>query len=224
MEFQMRNKTFISSMVGVAAAVAVAGSAHAVVVGTTLNTLSPASAMVANDSNSSGTASGGLLPLLYGISNSTEETVTISGGTVTMTATNASSSLSSFQARRSSVDVDLSAYSSGGIRFDYSAALAPSLAVKILVFTGSVAKTYTASPINEPMSATGFTLNWADFSDGSTSLSANLSYLTNVRYVQVDANGFGSSISFSNLEVVPAPGALALLGVAGIVGARRRRA
>jgi hypothetical protein len=223
MEFQMRNKTFISSMVGIAAAVAVAGSAHAVVVGTTLNTLSPASAMVANDSNSSGTASG-LLPLLYGISNSTEETVTISGGTVTMTATNASSSLSSFQARRSSVDVDLSAYSSGGIRFDYSAALAPSLAVKILVFTGSVTKTYTASPINEPMSATGFTLNWADFSDGSTSLSANLSYLTNVRWVQVDANGFGSSISFSNLEVVPAPGALALLGVAGIVGARRRRA
>ena len=218
----MRNKTFISSMVGVAAAVAVAGSAHAVVVGTTLNTLSPASAMVANDSNSSGTASGGLLPLLYGISNSTEETVTISGGTVTMTATNLSSSLSSFQARRSSADVDLSAYSSGGIRFDYSAALAPSLAVKILVFTGLVAKTYTASPINEPMSATGFTLNWADFSDGSTSLSAN--YLTNVRYVQVDANGFGSSISFSNLEVVPAPGALALLGVAGIVGARRRRA
>ncbi len=209
-------------MYSLVAAVAMAGSAHAAVVGTTLNTLSPASAMVVTDGNISGSASG-LLPNLQGMSNSSNETVTISGGTVTMTAINASSSLSSFQARRSSADVDLSAYSSGGIRFDYSAASGPSLAVKILVFTGSTAKTYTASPINEPTSATGFTLNWADFYSGSERLSDNLSYLTAVRLVQFDANGFGSSISFSNLEVVPAPGAIALLGAAGLVGARRRR-
>jgi hypothetical protein len=41
----------------------------------------------------------------------------------------------------------------------------------------------------------------------------------------VDGTYSGSSANnFYNLAVVPAPGALALLGAAGLVGARRRRA
>jgi MYXO-CTERM domain-containing protein len=52
----------------------------------------------------------------------------------------------------------------------------------------------------------------------TTTLSAGTYWLSNVL-----RNQQGASFSFA-LPAVPAPGALALLGVAGIVGARRRRA
>lgn len=57
---------------------------------------------------------------------------------------------------------------------------------------------------------------------GGSSLGDNLGRLSSVNMVEIRATGF-SSAEFSNLEVVPAPGAIALLGVAGLVGSRRRR-
>jgi MYXO-CTERM domain-containing protein len=76
-----------------------------------------------------------------------------------------------------------------------------------------------SSPITP---ATGWTVGDWGSSNGSsngtltTTLSAGTYWLNNSL-----SNQQGASFSFA---VVPAPGALALLGVAGIVGARRRRA
>jgi MYXO-CTERM domain-containing protein len=76
-----------------------------------------------------------------------------------------------------------------------------------------------SSPITP---ATGWTVGYWGSSNGSsigtltTTLSAGTYWLSNTL-----SNQQGASFSFT---VVPAPGALALLGVAGIVGARRRRA
>jgi hypothetical protein len=222
MDFQMRNKTFISSMVGIAAAVAT--SAQAAVVGTTLNTLNPASPMTVSDGISNGAAAG----LLPGLAIDCWNSGAISGGTVTFTENNptlATGSFGKFQARAlTGTTVDLSAFSSGGIRFTYSgvwAAASPTLQVKILVNDGT-STTYTAS-VSTPSSATGLTINWSQFVFGSSNLGANLNRLSSVNMVEIGATGF-SSLVVSDLEVVPAPGALALLGVAGLVGARRRRA
>ena len=218
MDFQMRNKTFISSMVGIAAAVAT--SAQAAVVGTTLNTLNPASPMIGNSNG----AAAGLLPNLV---LNTDNSGAISGGTVTFTENNpafATTSSGYFEARVPSGTVDLSAFSSGGIRFTYSgawAAASPTLQVQIRVNNGT-STTYTAS-VSTPSSATGLTINWSQFVFGSSNLGANPGLLSSVTRVQIGATGF-SSLVVSDLEVVPAPGALALLGVASLVGARRRRA
>ena len=218
----MRNKTFISSMVGIAAAVAT--SAQAAVVGTTLNTLNPASPMTVSDGVSNG-AAGGLLPnLAIDTFNSGE----ISGGTVIFTENNptlATGSSGYFQARAvGTTTVDLSAFSSGGIRFTYSgvwAAASPTLQVQIRVNDGT-STTYTAS-VSTPSSATGLTINWSQFLSGGSNLGDSLGRLSSVNMVQIGGTGF-SSLAVSDLQVVPAPGALALLGVAGLVGARRRRA
>lgn len=203
-------------------AAAVASSARADMVGTTLNTLNPASPIVVSDGSANG-AAGGLLTNL--VLNTTNSGV-ISGGTATFTESNpAFAPLSSgyFQARTAAGTVNLSAYSSGGIRFTYNAdwaAASPTLQVRVRVNDG-VSTWYSASVAVLP-SATDFTVNWSQLLSGSSSLGDSLGRLSSVNTVELGATGF-SSIVFSNLEVVPSPGAIALLGAAGLVGSRRRR-
>lgn len=213
---------FFLKMAGAATAVSVAMSANADMVGTTLNTLNPATPIIVSDAAANGAASG-LLPNLF---IDTFNSGAISGGSVTFTESNAASAPLSegfFQARTPSGTVNLSAFSSGGIRFTYNAAwaaAAPTLQVKVRVNDG-VSTTYSVFVASQP-SATDFTINWSQFLNGSSSLGDNLGRLASVNMVEIRATGF-SSVAFSNLEVVPAPGAVALLGVAGLVGSRRRR-
>jgi hypothetical protein len=214
----------MSSMVMaiVVASVTVASSAQADMVGTTLNTLNPASPMVVVDQVANGAASG-LLPNLVIDSFNTG---VISGGSVTFTESNAALAPFSqgyFQARTASGTINLSAFSSGGIRFTYNAAWAaasPTLQVKVRVNDG-VSTTYSVFVAAQP-SATDFTVNWSQFLSGSSSLGDNLGRLASVNMVEIRATGFSSAV-FSSLQVVPAPGTVALLGAAGLVGLRRRR-
>ena len=205
------------------AAVAVVTAAEAAVVGTTLNTLSPASPMSVSDQVANGAASG----LLPGLAIDTFNSGAISGGTVTFTESNPAAAPGSsgfFQARTTSgTTADLSAFSSGGIRFTYSAswaAASPTLEVKIRVNDGT-STTYSALVATQA-SATNFTVNWSQFVSGSSNLGVNLGRLSSVNMVEIRATGF-SSVVISDLQVVPAPGAIALLGAAGLVGTRRRR-
>jgi hypothetical protein len=212
----------ISMIASATIAVAMTTSAEAAVVGTTLNTLNPSSPMSVSDGISSGVATG-LLPNLV---INTGNTGSISGGTVTFTESNATAAASSsgyFQARVPSGTVSLSAFSSGGIRFNYDAiwaAASPTLQVKIRVNDGT-STTYSALVATQS-GATSITVNWSQFFSGSSSLGANLGRLSSVNTVEIAATGF-SSLIVSDLQVVPTPGALALLGMAGVAGGRRRR-
>lgn len=117
---------------------------------------------------------------------------------------------------------DLGTFSAGGIRFTYNAvwaAATPTLEVKLRVNDG-VSTTYSVLVATQP-SATNFTINWSQFLSGSSSLGDNLGRPASVNMVDIRATGF-SSLVVSDLQVIPAPGAIALVGAAGLVGSRRR--
>jgi MYXO-CTERM domain-containing protein len=225
MEFQMRNKTFISSMVGIAAAVAVAGSANAAAVSVwtfgltptaTFNTPNPTSNT--NSKASSGNASGlwnGYYAEVYALGSD-------------MIATSASMQF----AVGSSVDAyamltldsiaganllgvtdfqfNVTAYTGGAtlweiVATDINANLVNSGRVST---SGTGQKTFAVSSFTQFPGSTGF--DWSQV----TSMNFN-----------VYSTGAATSFTFDSwTAAVPAPGALALLGVAGLVGARRRRA
>ena len=69
-------------------------------------------------------------------------------------------------------------------------------------------------------------MNGVALSDSATNLIAALSgsgSTLTIRFTAT-ADGGGEAFGFDNLAVVPTPGAMALFGLAGVVGARRRRA
>ena len=61
------------------------------------------------------------------------------------------------------------------------------------------------------------------WTSGAINLVAGRSYSVGINGPGTIANGSSEAGTILNFAVVPAPGALALLGVAGLVGARRRR-
>jgi hypothetical protein len=224
MEFQMRNKTFISSMVGVAAAVAVAGSANAALTfdsftdsatGTSAGTVTSGSFMggffTGRTLSADGTSGSGVSArTLTDSIGSTNLTVNVNGPSATPRYGEA------FYSRAS--NGDLSNFASISVTIAYTN------------FTGSVY----------------FSFGEATFAQGSQAIDAqsaftgtvNLTFtkadfVGNVDWAQVgyfsmtfaSRNTTAGSAVFTNFNYsqVPAPGALALLGAAGLVGARRRR-
>jgi hypothetical protein len=222
MEFQMRNKTFISSMVGIAAAVAVAGSANAgfidafTVAGMGVNP-QPGSPFQWRSFGGVGTAavdatnytlamsrSAGQQLLVQWSNNSTEEGVTPGTG-----------------------------LNWTGLQ---------SISFTITSITGG-ALDLTVASRDADDSATNRRLRWQNFTIGTgitnVTLNVGSAYgggtfeqnanfdVSAVNFVSLRSFGtgaFGAEVSNFQYNMVPAPGALALLGVAGIVGARRRRA
>jgi hypothetical protein len=227
MEFQMRNKTFISSMVGVAAAVAVAGSANAGVVDPFTTNQS-----FGNDSSS------GFVSITGGLFNERNAFRSTSAGGA---GVRASSNDVAFTTNRANFGVvGLTYQMAGGSSNDLSLITGMSIAL---------------SALNLSNGATGVSFYWQaiDVNLNSMYASQNLSSngtstfdfaaatkdvgfdLTNVTTLQLSVTQIGGPTSGSTISVsgtlsnfsytaVPAPGALALLGAAGLVGARRRRA
>ena len=229
----MRTQTFISSMVGIAAAVAVAGPANAAVT-------SSVSAFTTNYSFSgsiftlpgqSYSISGGLATSAYNwgfsTAGSSSYSVTSGGGSLVVSAAPAaayvivdfSKSLGFNLAGFEKFSIDAGSTSGGGttqlqisVQNDSGSGSWDS-GFTTISGTGSfdfLVSSFTANSGNNA----GVTLDWSQVRQISLSV--------------LSSNGAqSSSATFSNFTAtynpVPAPGAFALLGAAGLVGARRRR-
>ena len=219
----MRNKTFISSMVGISAAVAVAGSANAgIPTGVALFDFT-----TGVSANSSGSVNGSNPFNGWGTDNglkATTTSATISGGAITI-----ANQLSN----------------TGGIPTgDFYVSATPPVNLSgttAIVFNVTA---YSGAATDWRLTLQDSNLTFADFLLDNTSGIGMKSFDTsglspgfdwsNVIGVELQAktrgtagNRAASSFTFDSMVAVgavPAPGALALLGAAGLVGARRRRA
>jgi MYXO-CTERM domain-containing protein len=211
MDFHMRNKTFISSMVGIAAAVAVAGSANA-----GIPAFSPAPSNLTTDA---GTGNDLLV-------------FTVGASDIAVT------SLGLFNGYSSGArDVGIFAWNGT------NAGTGPALG-QASVTTNSSTTGYTYSaPTNFTLlanqqyvlvgqSVSGMTSNTALYVNAGAGSGITFNSYWYNGGAPLDPVGLAESANYSpayfnanfQFSVVPAPGAFALLGVAGIVGARRRRA
>jgi hypothetical protein len=225
MEFQMRNKTFISSMVGVAAAAAVAGSANA---GVTIDSFT-------NSTFDQDRASFGSIfnTRSYGI-NGTSNAPTINATTNRLVADTGDGFITTYW---ENIEADLNVgpfinlSQLSTITFDVTSEAASKITfvIKESAFAaGSVRWTNVAVGAG----SSSVTLTVGQDSGGVWSVAGNgMADLSNVSFMALKlgtltggATGFNGSIGNLQYNLIPAPGALALLGVAGLVGARRRRA
>ena len=221
----MRNKTFISSMVGIAAAVAVAGSANAAL---TFDSFNTAATGTPTGAVTTGSFMGGFFTTrtltadgATGSGPSAKSlTTSIGGGHLTVNTNGPSSTPrygEAFYDRAS--NGDLSNFAS------ISVTIAFSNYTGITYFNFSELSFATQSGTSDARTAyTGthtLTFNKADFvGDVNWAQVGNFSMTFTSR-----ATSAGSAVVTNfNYSEVPAPGALALLGAAGLVGARRRRA
>jgi hypothetical protein len=226
MEFQMRNKTFISSMVGIAAAVAVAGSANA---GVTIDsfTTSPV--------DQDRTSYGSIFNSRYS-GNGTNTTTNTVINTVTnrLEADTGSGFITTYWENYEANGnvgpfIDLSQLST--ITFDVTS-LAASKITFVIKESAFAADSVRWTNVAVGAGSSSVTLTVGQNSGGVWSVAGNgTAALSNVAFMSMKlgltgtgAVNFVGSIGNLQYNLVPAPGALALLGVAGLVGGRRRRA
>jgi hypothetical protein len=225
MEFQMRNKTFISSMVGVAAAAAVAGSANA---GVTIDSFT-------NSTFDQDRASFGSIfnTRSYGI-NGTSNVPTINATTNRLVADTGDGFITTYW-ENFEADLNVGPFINlsqlSTITFDVTSLAASKITfvIKESAFAaGSVRWTNVA--VGAGSSSVTLTVGqdsggvWSVVGNGMESLS-NVSFMAlKLGTLTGEVTGFNGSIGNLQYNLIPAPGALALLGVAGLVGARRRRA
>ena len=226
----MRTQTFISSMVGVVAAAALAGSVNAAVAGVSLWNFSnftigtaPTSNNSSGDGGNTGVAAGNPFPGWETYLEKVGTSMTGSGG---------------------KVNVVLSAINNSSATF-YLTSLTPvnltgttSIAFNVTSTNGAAQWSVSLTDVNDksalmiyavvtgnnvgPLSFLTSGVNWS--TDGGFDWSQ-------VKGVELGFSKSGSGASatsfsfdsFTAVGAVPAPGALALLGAAGLVGARRRR-
>ena len=221
----MRNKTFISSMVGIAAAAAVAGSANA---GVTIDSFT-------NSTFDQDRASFGSIfnTRSYGI-NGTTNAPTINATTNRLVADTGGGFITTYWENyeaNSSVGPFINLSQLSTITFDVTSAAASKITFVIKqssVAAGSVRWTNVAVGAG----SSSVTLTVGQDSGGVWSVAGNgMADLSNVSFMSLKlgtltggVTGFNGSIGNLQYNLIPAPGALALLGVAGLVGARRRRA
>jgi hypothetical protein len=251
MEFQMRNKTFISSMVGVAAAVAVAGSANAGFVDNfnrrLANTLTQLDTITATNTNAGVGVSRDNTGLTGTAFPKRSTGVQNAGSSATMTG---DGSAAFVLGRASTGSGSVNSGWWGGMYLNYAnnGAFADltgttSFSINVGSYTGGA----TTWALNVTMDFNSefdygimdLTLTNSDIVNGVLTFNvANMTPDGTIDWAKVDGINLevkraewgdpGSTVSFSlsdfQYNVVPAPGALALLGAAGLVGARRRRA
>jgi hypothetical protein len=267
MEFQMRNKTFNSSMVGIAAAMSVAGSAMAatvVVDDFTAGSFSRASSAQGWGSNAS--------PSIFQLtgSNNTRSYQALGSSNPDDEDVNVSFSQSISSTGSGSASVSLSASwalgdgATNAVNLVYGVPLnnpltAPASSVNLTSFnaftlfgSGTASSSGVTQSNANVIRRVVFQIydtsgamfqSQIDITDGAVgNLSLDLSTVTGVnmaavrsigvQFAQNNKNWSGANVQSSaslsytitSVQLVPAPGALALLGVAGLVGGRRRRA
>ena len=214
----MRNKTFISSMVGIAAAVAVAGSANAAIVNgpslySNCKTFDPTSSTTVTfdlfNQNSGFGPTGDYYNVTWGTGAEFYFGMVITGLTGA-SAYPANANVSSVQ-YSFDAGATYSAYTLG--------------TVNASSFTGSYGSTVNVSPTQQLSKIRDFRIQVTLASGSNYTLGTGVDGIggSNVQLRMVlDGNYSGSAIS-TGTRAVPAPGAFALLGVAGLVGTRRRR-
>jgi hypothetical protein len=225
MEFQMRNKTFISSMVGVAAAVAVAGSANAGVV----DPFTTTQAFGTDSLTGFVSISGGLFNQRNAVR------TTFAGGTGVSQPNNNVA----FTTRKAGFGVvSLSYQNSGGSSNDLSLITEMSIALSALNLSNGatgVSFSWLVTDVNTKQMYANQDLfsngtSTFDFAAATKDLGFDLTKVTNMEVFVSQIGGtttetaVSGTLSNFSYTAVPAPGALALLGAAGLVGARRRRA
>ena len=229
----MRNKTFISSMIGVAAAVAGSANAGVTIDSFTDSTLTQDRSSYGSIFNSreAGSNTTSTTPTINTATNRLEANTVVDGviGSVTTYWQNyeANGNVGPF--------IDLSQLST--ITFDVTSAAASVITFGIQQRNGDIdssGRTGGVTWTNVAVSAgsSSVTLTVGQNSGGVWSVSGTgMACLSNVSYMSMrlgvtgsGAVGFDGSIGNLQYNLVPAPGAFALLGVAGVVGARRRRA
>jgi MYXO-CTERM domain-containing protein len=208
MEYQLRNKTFISSMAGMAAAVAVAGSANAAV-----TAFSPINGMIESGGIANGNA---LMVFTVGESDITVSALGSFNGYDGTRAVGIFAWDGSFGSREALVSGNVTTNNTQG-GFSYAACFMTLTARLQYVLVGQTvvgSYEYGTSFTNAGVgSGISFDSYWYNFAAPLNAYPSNTS--------ADPFPSFGPNFQFS---VVPAPGALALLGVAGLIGARRRRA
>ena len=208
MEYQLRNKTFISSMAGMAAAVAVAGSANAAV-----TAFSPINGMIESGGIANGNA---LMVFTVGESDITVSALGSFNGYDGTRAVGIFAWDGSAGSREALVSGNVTTNNTQG-GFSYAACFMTLTARLQYVLVGQTvvgSSEYGTAFTNAGVgSGISFDSYWYNFAAPLNATPSNTS--------ADPFPSFGPNFQFS---VVPAPGALALLGVAGLIGARRRRA
>ena len=216
----MRFNSLVPSMVGVAAAVAVAGSANAGVVDP-FTTAEPFS-----------TNSGDWLPISGALFNERDAVVAGVGSSGSIDGSgNVNFTVPSGNFRVVSLNYQMS----GGATNDLSSIAAMSIALSGLnksgAATGITFSLYMADETekfltsNQALSANGVsTFNFASATvDAGFDLTKVKTMTLEIYYAGAGAGSSSGTLSNFSYTAVPAPGALALLGAAGLAGARRRR-
>ena len=248
----MRNKTFISSMVGVAAAVAVAGSANAGLVdnftrslantspndSTSLVVVDPLPGAFKNRSNSGLT--GTVFPRRY-------TNVSSEGSSATMTGNGSAAFVLGRATGAGSGDLNADSWGSMFINYLYSFNLdtfvdltgTTNFSINVGSYTGGATNWNLAVSMGGEAGISKQILTNSNIVNGVLTFNvANMTSQGTINWAQVDSIGLtvtrdgwgtaGTTVGFTlsdfQYNAIPAPGALALLGAAGIVGARRRRA
>ena len=210
-EFQMRNTTFTSSMVGIAAAVAVASSASAAIVsgpgyGSDCATFNPSTSTTITYTVALGGSNFGTFYMGFGVLDAN-----YNGYTAGIEVTNIEYSTDS----GTNWTLGASSYTTGNTTYSQFFNTAPGSAAWAFSFTdnGSVGSNGGIDRSTLRVRAT---------------LSATSSIPNDYQFYGFQLGQYsptGNAFAGGNLSTaVPAPGALALLGAAGLAGARRRRA
>ncbi len=267
----MLNKTFISSMVGIAAAVAVAGSASATIVVDNFSSgnlsLGGTTATFANINANDVSTSASYLPVAgsanrrrmqafasasaagFGFGPTMTSRVDVTSGNAAIALNGGSYYGSSWSGVLMSASfdygtddfssgqsVDLSAMTSANIlgsgSLSVTSGAIPKVDVSMMLNSGSATRTWTMSSSAGAIGNVAFSLNSGFTAGGSgtfsyanvTSVRFAFSFSGTGAYASTQSGAGAFSYNLSQFNFVPAPGALALLGVAGLAGARRRRA
>ena len=210
----MRNTTFISSMVGIAAAAAVAGSASAAVAFdsfTVPQTNTDGAVAWASPAASQPIfgASGTRGAFAYDNGSGTS-TSSVGGGTATFTNTGSGGQIAGLS--YSGVAQDLTGYT---FSFYLNSNVATDGQLGFFFELESAGGGYSPNVLN-------YTVAGMYTVDLSTVKGVDLTAITTISIGIYTAEP--GSATVSNFTYTPAPGAVALLGAAGLVGARRRRA